>query len=364
MLNKNNETFDVEVLLNNAVLFKADEVYEPNILELAKVNNKELPVSNLYAYFFTPSESHGLGGLFLKSLLELRNFGVSFHDYKKVRVHREIKTDDGKYIDLIIKDDENRIVIENKLYADIYNKLDSYESHNRLNCNECIILSVVNLPEKVGNFYTITHQNLFESVERNFKSENISLTERQKVNFESFIEILKSHYQIVENLAEKIEFISMNSDKITKLVQLLNEVHTSYINKVKIVAKELFKGHVKFTVQKGNSITFKVNDLSLYGYIFFSDNDISKLVLNIWIADNKSWVEEWHKDGHGRFSGVLSKYSTLLVPDTKGDSAIWASMVFKMYDLNIENFEKFEEEFRVSVQNEWVPFLKDLKDLN
>ena len=38
-------------------------------MEILKVNQREVPFANVLAYFFRPNEKHGLGDLFIQSLL-------------------------------------------------------------------------------------------------------------------------------------------------------------------------------------------------------------------------------------------------------------------------------------------------------
>lgn len=358
------ELSNFEELLKDNLLTTKESLSEPNILEIGR-GVKELTISWLYAYFLDPNEkSHGLGDLFLKSFLELKDFDIRFGDTTQIKVLREVKYK-GKYntviIDIVIKDSKNTILIENKLYADIYNNLKTYQEYLKQEYNAYVILAVENLPQKIGDWHTTTHQKLFEKVEKNYKNNTYTLSERQRVNLESFIEILKKHYKIVENLSAKVKFISDKSSEITNLVRLINELQTSYISKISEIAREALKGSVKFTIEKDTSINFKVNGLSLNGYIFFSPNNISKLILSIWIADKADWVSEWHSEGFGKFSEIKNKFDSLNAVGRENNNKRWASMFYKEYDLSIDEFEKLEGTFRTSLDNEWKPLFEDLK---
>ena len=67
--------------------------------------------------FFDIEESHGLGTLFIDSLLELisqKGNNIVFEN--KVTIKREDSTKDGKRLDLVLYSNDCAILIENKVY--------------------------------------------------------------------------------------------------------------------------------------------------------------------------------------------------------------------------------------------------------
>lgn len=78
--------------LSNPLISSFQKEKEPNLLEIARVSHKELPVSNLYAYFLDKNESHGLGNLFLESLIELLPANSFIVGNEKIRIEREVYT--------------------------------------------------------------------------------------------------------------------------------------------------------------------------------------------------------------------------------------------------------------------------------
>lgn len=49
-------------------------------LEILQVHNKELPMAQLLGYFFKPHETHGLGDLFIKALLQTKCYNIIDND--------------------------------------------------------------------------------------------------------------------------------------------------------------------------------------------------------------------------------------------------------------------------------------------
>lgn len=112
-----------------------------SFLETIGVAQKEVPIANLLGYYFTPTEKHGLGDLFIKALLETEYYEL--HDKKPFELSDEIKqlrcrdfktakvilediTDNNKRIDLVIITDELVIAIEFKINHFLNNPLDEY----------------------------------------------------------------------------------------------------------------------------------------------------------------------------------------------------------------------------------------------
>lgn len=354
-------------LLENSLLKETTTPKEPNILEIGK-GVKELTISNLYAYFLDPKESHGLGSLFLDSLLELIGSDIKFNS-ESINVQREV-FHQKKFIDIVIKDNTNLILIENKLFAGVYNPFDVYESYETEKESTYLILSVGRYCNNIGNWKVITHQQLFEIIERNFRILEIKLEGRKKENYKTFIEILKKQYQIVENLQEKLSFISENGNKIKKLISVLNEIHSTYIRKASEALKitlsppnEERKKLIKITIERDSSINFKVLGLDLMGYIFFKEDSTNEMILSLWIAGNSDWYKAWHtsQSDYGFFNNIVEKYKGKLeAPKEKNNGRDWTSMFFKIYNLNQTNFEK---DFTKSLEEDWKTLILDLLTL-
>jgi hypothetical protein len=82
-------------------------------------------ISNVVAFFFDPVKGHGLGTLCIEALIQViepETYGIDgFWE-----VDREVRTDNGNYIDIVLRSESSVIVIENKIYASVYNDLQDY----------------------------------------------------------------------------------------------------------------------------------------------------------------------------------------------------------------------------------------------
>lgn len=82
-------------------------------------------VSNVLAFFFDPFKPHELKNTCIEALIHISNPEIENID-EVWEVDREVRTDKGTFIDILIKNDDYVVLIENKVYADLYNDLEGY----------------------------------------------------------------------------------------------------------------------------------------------------------------------------------------------------------------------------------------------
>jgi len=111
-------------------------------LGIAKQPHYENVLSNIYAFYFNVNEEHGFGDLFLKSLVECIEGSElkdrNFKDFTDFDIETEYYTEGigltGKkgYIDLLLYNNKQAIIIENKVNHHFDNDLDDYWNSIRL----------------------------------------------------------------------------------------------------------------------------------------------------------------------------------------------------------------------------------------
>ena len=99
-------------------------------MEIAGYPHYENTCSNILAFFIDPAESHGLGTLVLDTLASAVGIDVAERSMSSnVSVGREIGTDAGNRIDILITSDEHVILIENKIHATANNPFGDYAAY-------------------------------------------------------------------------------------------------------------------------------------------------------------------------------------------------------------------------------------------
>lgn len=236
-------------------------------LGIAKQPHYENVLSNIYAFYFNVNEEHGFGDLFLKSLVECIEGSElkdrNFKDFTDFDIETEYYTEGigltGKkgYIDLLLYNNKQAIIIENKVNHHLDNDLDDYWNSIRLDEEDPvskigILLSLKPISKDVykqykckDEFINITHYQFMNTVMKNY-SEN---TEIGKVKYNVFF---KDLFQNILNISRptmsknNIGFYLDNKQKINQLVSfkysfkkhIITEVENAgnYLNNVKLVA--------------------------------------------------------------------------------------------------------------------------------
>ena len=99
-------------------------------MEIAGYPHYENVCSNILAFFMDPEESHGLGTLVLDALASAGNITAAGEGVGgNVSVEREVTTDKGNRIDILIESDDRAVLIENKIYAAASNPFDDYTDY-------------------------------------------------------------------------------------------------------------------------------------------------------------------------------------------------------------------------------------------
>lgn len=96
-------------------------------MEIAGYPRRENVCSNILKFFLDPKESHGLGTLVLDALASAGGIvNMDGRVGRKISVKREVRTDKGNWIDLLIETDTQVILVENKIDARSDNPFDDY----------------------------------------------------------------------------------------------------------------------------------------------------------------------------------------------------------------------------------------------
>ena len=213
---------------------------DENLFSICGFPHYERVISNVLAFFLDNQREHGLGNLFIDTLL-------SFCGHKDLdlnyRVETETPTDKGKFIDIDIIGDEYRIIIENKINASLYNDLNEYFKFASKNGRTVIafVLSLKPLDPGINKKYTfITYEKLFKELRRrmgeyvvganqNYLSlffdlvKNIdNLQGRDSMDYE-FIKFVKENQDAVNLMNEKIKSLQYEMRKTVKSVNSLVE---------------------------------------------------------------------------------------------------------------------------------------------
>ncbi|PHR96649.1 MAG: hypothetical protein COA80_08600 [Leeuwenhoekiella sp.] len=210
-------------------------------LEIAKQPHYENVLSNIYAFYFDVNGEHGFKELFVSALVELRKekLGLTtskFENFFEFAIDTEYATHKKGRIDILLHNEEQAIIIENKVYHHIdHNNLDDYWDSVKVVGDSIknkigIILSLYPVPEykyqhhsNARYYINITHKEFLQRVIKN--SGPYLLEARDK-----YTVFLKDLAQNIYNMStkalkpEEVDFYEQHRDNLLQAKEFFNRV--------------------------------------------------------------------------------------------------------------------------------------------
>ena len=237
------------------------------LLDIAGIEHLENHWSFIYLYFFNPKASHGLSRLFIDSLQEIickrtKRPALSMSSFSVLR-EDAVPDEKGnmKRIDLLLQNENEAIIIENKVYASLYNRLDLYwgkpsvpEENKR-----GVVLSLWRTHPTHKGFVNITHEELAKSIEKNLPTYFTSADPKGLMLLQDFIQNI---YNVTHSMNEEelyFYFNPENREKINRLAELrksvISHIWTAIENSKML--EPMFKHHGwRLSVKAKNNVNY------------------------------------------------------------------------------------------------------------
>lgn len=140
------ELEDARTLLAKAAYYRQPD-YEPSIFALGGRGYFENPTTDLLAFFLDPSQVHGKGDCFLQALLNCLPDVNELQTTLRAPPQREVSTQNGNRIDLLLLGDDWDLLLENKILHSQINPFSDYEEYadglkdDKCRRRLCVVLS-------------------------------------------------------------------------------------------------------------------------------------------------------------------------------------------------------------------------------
>lgn len=241
----------LEKLFDDLQTLSPEEHMEADIFSICGFPHYERVASNVLAFFLDNKREHGLGDLFIQSMLTLGKIEAEALDLN-YEVQKEVQTKKGNFIDLVIQSNSYVILIENKIYATVYNDLDDYYDHfaqpiqnnQKPNNVYAFVLSLKPISIKHQKYVYIEYEQLFDQVKSRL-GEYITRSNQRYlfllIDFITNIENLKKgnimDYEFISYVREHINEIEIVNRQLKKIHDDFREV----VEKVNAQISEKFQ---------------------------------------------------------------------------------------------------------------------------
>lgn len=230
---------------------KINEISEErfNIFRICGVNHYEVTHSSILTELLSNQSSHNFGMKFLIAFIEiLKNENILSSDYnfeyEDVKVIPEFSVGGLGRIDIFIKNRNQCIIIENKIYAnDQYEQLKRYETYGKNNFKDCKLLYLTLFGDEASEESAKDSEYLSISYAHtiiNWLEKCIEISAKNPVIRETLIQYINHLKYLTNNTSlskmnnEIIEILSQtdNIEATFTIGERLNDVKNHLINKV------------------------------------------------------------------------------------------------------------------------------------
>ena len=212
-------------------------------MEIAGYPHYENVCSNFLAFFFDPEGPHGLGSLFLDALTNsVSTAGAEKGFGANVSVEREVVTEAGNRIDILIKWDSSMILIENKIYAAVVNPFNDYAAYlerlkddNGITYNNKTKVLLTLYPSSEGveqGFVNLIYADLVNAIRAALGQYISEADMHHLILMLDFLNTLEKLGEGTRMNQEYIKLLAERSDDVEKFLKEVNEVHAELRGKV------------------------------------------------------------------------------------------------------------------------------------
>lgn len=196
-------------------------------MEIAGYPHYENVCSNILAFFMDPEEPHGLGTLVLDALTRASSISDVDEGFGgNVSIEREVNTDVGNRIDILITSDDHAILVENKIYASVNNPFADYTDYLDRIANgrvkRKILLTVSSTSEgKDSGFANLVYEKFLEQI-RSLLGRYVSSADTRYLTM--FLDFLNTLEDLNKGTRMDPEIVNLISDRREDIEKLLIEV--------------------------------------------------------------------------------------------------------------------------------------------
>lgn len=247
----------LRALLNKLTTLPAIEEREPNLFSVGARGHYENPVSDVLAFFLWPDAGHGLGNMVLEALLSCLPEEPLLDVSLICAPEREVSTEKGNRIDILLESDTWVLILENKIYHQQNNPFTDYQYHLKTSASyrdKQFLYAVLSPDGKApAGWYGISYKTLLNALsERLGKAFITASVNKWLILLREFILHLESLMSKSSIPAQTENFVLENLAQIQEMVNLKNSV-------IKSVQEEGLRYLEKVFSNQGYEVSTRIN---------------------------------------------------------------------------------------------------------
>ena len=285
-------------------------------MEIAGYPHYENVCSNLLAFFMDPAEPHELGTLVLDALVSASNITAADEEVNSnISVEREVSTNAGNRIDILIESDTQAILVENKIYANVNNPFDDYAGFldNRISDGRAkhkLLLTV--FPTNAGSeweFVNLTYGDLIYQI-RAMLGHHVSDADTRHLTM--FLDFLNTLENLRKGSRMDSQFVDLLAERHEDAENFLVEIET-FRKDLRKKVREL-RNLIDVEGHKGVKQSFDRTTTSLYDDLIHDIPISESLTVRIETSVFAQGWEIWIWPENGSYSDLKNLLRRLEIP--------------------------------------------------
>jgi hypothetical protein len=225
--------------------------WQPTFFSIAGIEEKEVPLSNVYAFFFASEEVHGLGPLFLQALLDVvaakaSGLVAGWPTLEApVRVAREYGVKNQQRLDLLVHDGPGTsipkgasyaVLIENKVNHWLANDLDNYWDSIPEPAQKLGVVLGVRREWPAAPWVFVSHAELVRAVQQRLGPQLSRAHARYLPVLLHFLDYLTSMSEQQEDFTKAFDFAQQYRAQLAQAQRVLGELTGQALAKAVVAA--------------------------------------------------------------------------------------------------------------------------------
>ncbi|RXG13252.1 PD-(D/E)XK nuclease family protein [Leeuwenhoekiella aestuarii] len=332
-------------------------------LDIAGFPHYENVISNIYAHYLANDDNHSLGDLFLTAFLNLikkKRPDVFKTDWVQWSVEREFFVD-GNRIDILLTETSEKsqkcIIIENKIFHQVYNPFDSYWNVNKTKDKVGVILGLKQETCEHSGFISLTHDEVAQEVKKLIGTYLEDANNEDLIFVKNLLTNLKQLNIMTSEINELIKYYDQHNHQIKKIIDVQDKVRRGYLDHIGKISEELNFPLLYSTAATYRGLQVDAPNTNMNLIFHFTKPDVLEHTFSVSLELRENYLP-LKDDLREKAKELITQHNFPLLIDNHGHGH-WFYLVYKAYTFEDLNYDL--NNLQNIYKRDWEPFLVELK---